>query len=146
MRTLRKGTSNTKSLAHITPVRPILEYGAACWDPYRESQICELDRVHRKLLSLLTSQIIRNREQWPRVGRLYEAYCGERVWKDVGGRLERPQYWNRTGHSRKLGAGGRETDIRKYSFVNRTIEDWNRLPAEGLEHHPPSPPVHLISF
>jgi len=24
------------------------------------------------------------------------------------------------------------TDIRKYSFVNRTIQDWNQLPAEVL--------------
>jgi hypothetical protein len=23
-------------------------------------------------------------------------------------------------------------DIRKYSFVNRTIQDWNQLPAEVL--------------
>ena len=42
-RILRKGTSNTKSLAHMTLVRPILEYGTACWDPYREGQIRQLD-------------------------------------------------------------------------------------------------------
>jgi len=24
---------------------PILEYGSACWDPYREAQINALDRV-----------------------------------------------------------------------------------------------------
>ena len=36
MRTLKKGNSNTKSLAYRSLVRPILEYGAACWDPYRE--------------------------------------------------------------------------------------------------------------
>ena len=29
-------------------VRPILEYGAACWDPYREGQIIALDRVQKK--------------------------------------------------------------------------------------------------
>ena len=29
-------------------VRPILEYGAACWDPYREGQISALDRVQKK--------------------------------------------------------------------------------------------------
>jgi len=35
MRMLKKGNSNTKSLAYMSLVRPILEYGAACWDPYR---------------------------------------------------------------------------------------------------------------
>ena len=29
-------------------VCPILEYGAACWDPYREGQISALDRVQKK--------------------------------------------------------------------------------------------------
>ena len=29
-------------------VRPILEYGAACWNPYKEGQINALDRVQRK--------------------------------------------------------------------------------------------------
>jgi hypothetical protein len=29
-------------------VRPILEYGAACWDPHREGQISALDRMQKK--------------------------------------------------------------------------------------------------
>ena len=29
-------------------VRPIVEYGAACWDPYREGQIAASDRVQKK--------------------------------------------------------------------------------------------------
>jgi len=42
MRILKKGNSNTKSLAYMSLVRPILEYGTACWDPYREGQISAL--------------------------------------------------------------------------------------------------------
>ena len=48
MRILKKCNSNTKSLAYMSLVRPILEYGAACWDPYREGQISALDRVQKK--------------------------------------------------------------------------------------------------
>jgi hypothetical protein len=48
MRILKKGNISTKSLAYTTLVRPILEYGAACWDPYREGQIHALDRVQKK--------------------------------------------------------------------------------------------------
>jgi hypothetical protein len=33
MRVLKKGNRNTKSLAYASMVRPILEYGAACWNP-----------------------------------------------------------------------------------------------------------------
>ena len=47
MRVIKKGNSSTKSLAYTTLVRPILEYGAACWDPYREGQIHALDRMRK---------------------------------------------------------------------------------------------------
>jgi len=36
MRIFKKGNSGTKSLAYTTLARPILEYGAACWNPHRE--------------------------------------------------------------------------------------------------------------
>jgi hypothetical protein len=39
MQILKKGNKNTKSLTYMSLVRPILEYEAACWDPYRECQI-----------------------------------------------------------------------------------------------------------
>ena len=39
MRILNKGNSNTKSLAYMSLVRPILEYGPSCSDTYKESQI-----------------------------------------------------------------------------------------------------------
>jgi hypothetical protein len=45
MRILRNGNSNTTNLAYTSLVRPILEYGAACWDSYRRGQINALDRV-----------------------------------------------------------------------------------------------------
>jgi hypothetical protein len=48
IRVLKKGYSNTKSLAYVPLIRPVLEYGAACWDPCREGQINVLDRVQEK--------------------------------------------------------------------------------------------------
>jgi len=45
---VKKGNKNTKSLAYTSLVRPILEMGAACWDPYRECQISALDLVQNK--------------------------------------------------------------------------------------------------
>jgi len=45
----KQGNSNTKSLAYTSLVHPILEYGAAWWDPFREGQINALDRVQKKL-------------------------------------------------------------------------------------------------
>jgi len=48
MRVLKKGNRNKKSLACTSLVRPILEYGSACWDPCREGQINALGRVQKK--------------------------------------------------------------------------------------------------
>jgi len=48
MHILKQRNSNTKSLVYTTPVPPILEYGATCWNPFREGQINALDRVQKK--------------------------------------------------------------------------------------------------
>jgi hypothetical protein len=48
MRMLQKGNSNAKRLAYMSIIRPILEYGAACWDPFREGQRSALGRVQKK--------------------------------------------------------------------------------------------------
>jgi hypothetical protein len=57
---------------------------------------------------------------------------GEWAWKAIGDRLERPCYLSRVDHDRKIRSRKQKTDIGKYSFVNRTIQVWNQLPAEVL--------------
>jgi len=38
---LKKGNNNTKCLAYMAPVRPLLEYGAVCWDLFTQgTEIC----------------------------------------------------------------------------------------------------------
>jgi hypothetical protein len=46
--------------------------------------------------------------------------------------LHRPDYLSRVDHVRKIRDRKQRTDIRKYSFVNRTIKIWNQLSAEVL--------------
>jgi len=123
-------------------VRPILEYGAACWDPYREGQISALDRVQRKAAKFAHHknrpnwEILASRRKLSRICGPFKAYSGERAWKPVGDRLERLHYLSRVDHERKIRSRRQRTDIRKYSFVNRTIQHWNQLPAEVLEFSP----------
>ena len=42
------GNNNTKRLANTALVRTLLEYGAVCWDPYREGQVSALNRVQKR--------------------------------------------------------------------------------------------------
>ena len=145
MRILKKGNSNTKSLAYMSLVRPILEYGAACWDPYREGQISAIDRVQKKAVKFAYHtnnanwETLTSRRKLSRLCALFKAYSGERTWKQIGDRLKRPHYLSRVNHGRKIRCRRQRKDIGKYSFVNRTIQDWNRLPAEVLETLPRKP-------
>jgi len=126
-------------------VCPILEYGAACWDPYREGQISALDRVQKKAAKFAHHknspnwEILASRRKLSRICALFKAYSGERAWKAIGDRLERPHYLSRVDHERKIRSRRQRTYIGKYSFVNRTIQHWNQLPAEVLGIFPCKP-------
>ena len=81
-----------------------------------------------------------------RICALFKAYSGERAWKATGDRLQRPHYLSRVDHERKIRSRKHRADIRKYSFVNRTIQNWNQLPAEVLGTLPCKPNTLKKSF
>ena len=76
------------------------------------------------------------RRKLSRICALYKAYSGEGAWKTIGDRLQRPHYLSRVDHKKKIRTRGQRTDIGKYSFVNRTIQDWNQLPGTVFEQLP----------
>jgi hypothetical protein len=81
-------------------------------------------------------ETLASRRKIARLCALYKAHRGERAWKDIGDRLERPHYLSRVDHNLKIMNRKQRTDIGKYYFMNRTIEHWNQLPAEILEPIP----------
>jgi hypothetical protein len=68
-----------------------------------------------------------------------QSVFGERTWKAVGDRRQRPDYLSRVDHDWKIRSRKQKTDIGKHSFVNRTIHHWNQLPAEVLGTLPCKP-------
>jgi hypothetical protein len=72
------------------------------------------------------------RRRTARTCALYKAYSGERAWKDIGDRLQAPYYRSRVDHCWKIRSRKIRTDVGKFSFVNRAIADWNRLPEEAI--------------
>jgi hypothetical protein len=90
---LKTGNSNAKRLGYISLVRPTLEYGAECWDPYKEGQINVLDRVQNKPIKFAHH---RNDSNWETLAQrrkmacicaLFKVYMGEQAWKATGDRL-----------------------------------------------------------
>jgi len=129
MRIVKKGNKNTKSLAYTLLVSPILEYGAACWDPYRECQICALDRVQNEAAKFAHHsggsnwEFLVQHRKIARMCALCKAYTGDRAWKAIGDRLQAPSYLSRVDHHWKIRARKQRTDIGKFSFLNRSITD-----------------------
>ena len=101
-------------------------------------QISALDRVQKKAAKFAHHTNISNwetlasRRKLSHICALFKAYSGEQVWKVIGDKLQRPHYLNRIDHEQKIRSRRQRMDIGKYSFVNRTIQDWNQLPAEVL--------------
>jgi len=105
MRIVNKGNKNTKILAYTSLVRPILEYGAAYWDPYRECQISASDRVQNKAIKFAHCL---GRTEWESLAQhrntacmcaLYKTYNGNRAWKEIRDRLHEPSYLSRVDHN-----------------------------------------------
>jgi hypothetical protein len=84
MHILRKGNSNTKSLAYTSLVRLILDYRAACWYPYRKGQINALDRVQNMAEKFAHNrndsnwETLTQRRKIARICALFKAYTEER--------------------------------------------------------------------
>ena len=98
----------------MSPVSPILEYEAACWDPYRECQISALDRVQNKAAKFAHHSggsdwdSLAQRRKIARMCALYKTYTGERVWKAIGDRLQAPSYLSRVDYHWKIRARNKE--------------------------------------
>ena len=94
---LKKGNSNTKTLAYMSLVRPIVEYGAACWDPYREGQIGGIDRAQNRAAKLTYHA---NRPNWETLAsrRNLSRICAiqKRTLENGRGRLQETEY---NGHT-----------------------------------------------
>ena len=101
-------------------------------------KISALDRVQKKAAKFAHNKNSPNREtldsrrKLSRICVLFKVYSGERAWKPIGDRIQRPHYLSRVDNERKIKRRRQRTDIGKYSFVNRNIQLWNQLPAEVL--------------
>ena len=84
IRVLKHGNSN-ENLAYMSLVRPILEFGASYWDPYREGQMNALDRVQKKAAKFANQtkdsglETLAQRRKITRICAMFKAYTGKRA-------------------------------------------------------------------
>ena len=112
-------------------MRPILQYGVLCWDPYREGQVGALNRVQKRAAKFANNinesgwETLAQRRLVARIYALFKAYVytGGRAWKAIGDRLLKPCYLSRDDHNQNIRTRKQITDVGKYSFLNRIIRN-----------------------
>jgi hypothetical protein len=57
--------------------------------------------------------------------------------------MRRAYYLTRVEHVRQIRDRKPSTDTGKYSFLNRSIKNWNQLPAEALGTFPCKPKIFI---
>ena len=143
---LKNGNRNTKSLAHTSLVRPTLEYGSSFWDSCR-GRINALIRVQTKAAQCTNHkkdfhwEILAQHRKISCLFALFKAFSGEWVCKVLCNRLWRPYYLSRVDHVQKIRDRKQRTSIGEYSFINRSIKNQNKLPAEALGAFPCTPKI-----
>ena len=85
MRILKRANNNTKRIDYTALVRPIREYGAVCWDPYREGQVSALNRVQKRAAKFANNtkesgwETLTQRRAIARICALFKAYTRGRA-------------------------------------------------------------------
>ncbi|KAI8514688.1 hypothetical protein Bbelb_072790 [Branchiostoma belcheri] len=163
-RNLRVRSRKTKELAYKALVRPILEYASSVWDPHSNQNINKLEKVQRRaarfvlhryrntssvsaMLEQLQWPTLQNRRRNNRLTMLYKITQGLacvscEALKLLPGNSTR----RRRGHSQQYQQLPCRTNYRQYSFLPRTIRDWNSLPEELPPVAPPAVNSVLKSF
>ena len=150
-RNLRGCPSALKRSAYLALVRSGLEYGAIIWDPFYKAQSRSIELVQNKALRWINGlspfdqtsikkllldtglDSLEARRRDARVTMLFKIVHGlVAITTDELG-LEAADSRTRASHRHKFREKGSRTNMSKFSFVSRTVPDWNRLPATAAE-------------
>ena len=146
MRNLYQCPLDIKVAAYKALVRPLLEYSGSVWDPHSKSLINQLEAVQRraarfclndfksrspgavtKMLRDLEWESLADRRQTSRLVILYKSLNGH-LSLPIGNLVQPIDRTSRHTNSKGFKQLKASKDVYKYSFLPRTIIDWNHLP------------------
>ncbi|KAJ4428390.1 hypothetical protein ANN_24410 [Periplaneta americana] len=133
MKILRKASPKSREIAYLTLVRPLMEYGTTCWDPYRIYQINSLERIQYRAAKFVKGkredgndtikelkwETLENRRRKTRITSMYRAHLGQKAWVDITARLEKPTYYGRNDHDFKIKCRKQKTNVGSSLFLTR---------------------------
>ena len=140
---------NTKRIAYLTLVRPIMEYASSVWDPYYTTDICKLEKVQKRAVrwilsdysrtasvtSMLSSLNISTLQQHRKSSRLTLFYqiINNTLPISIPSCYQRTHSFTRQYHQNHFILPHATLNTYKYSFYPRTIKEWNNLSINVTE-------------
>ena len=145
-RNLHSCTKDTKAQAYKMVIRPSVEYCSAVWDPYTNEHILKIGKIQRRAARLvcnnydwrqIVTELIQKLE-WDMLSTRRKINRLSIFNKAIGGHLAIPvrnylqpaQRQTRRSKSNNYIEHQASLDCYKYSFIPRTIRDWNNLPTD----------------
>ncbi len=146
-RNLKHSGKNLKEQAYISLVRPVLEYASIVWDPHTQKDIDRIEGVQRRAARFVCNDYSRHSSISQMMTELRWTPLKERrrdqrltffhrivhdlvaIPSDIMHINSRKQ---RTSHSKCIKMVACKTDTYKYSFIPRTIPEWNSLPESAV--------------
>ena len=127
-------------------IRPGLEYGTVVWNPHLKKDIAKLEKVQRDIsrnipgLQGLTYEERLEKLELPTLETRRERGDAINMYKCVKGKqfIDKDNFiklaGKRTrGHNLKVAKPKGKKDVRKHSFPNRAIDEWNQLPESVVQ-------------
>lgn len=90
------------------------------------------------MIGTLGWESLEKRRRRMRLMNFYRVYNAQEAWRELGTRMLKPGFLARGDHNEKVMERMAVTDVGRYSFVNRTIGEWNKLDGRILKEMPKS--------
>ena len=148
-RNLKHCNSNFKQTAYISLVRSVLEYSCAVWDPHLEKDISQIEKVQRNaarfvkgdynkqssvtsMMKELNWKSLQTRRREQRLTLLFKI-INNLVAIPPDNYVTFNTRVIRNRHNRQIRVKSPNNNSYKFSFMPRTIVDWNDLSQEEVD-------------